>query len=193
MAFNFSRFLSLNVTDCCALWNLLSSELLFHAARRANFYFCITHFVFYEALLKKRSCVNEKEQRLIARLKKALSLKDVEAFHLSIDDLQEVDIIEKRRQLGKGEISSIAFAKRTRQAFMTDDKKARKLAHEILGEQNVQTVPHLVGWLFYSGNLTDGDKTVLLAQHEEMERPLKQYFEEMYQKAMEKRLAERYN
>jgi hypothetical protein len=192
MHFDMSQVARLNVIDCCALWNLISSELLFHTARRDKFFFCITHFVFYEALLKRRSNSNESERQLVLRLKKALDRKDVNTYHLSIEDLQEVDILEKRRRLGKGELSSIAFAKRTRQAFMTDDRKALKLANEILGDSMVQTTPRLVGWLCYTGELTDSHISEIVAQHTSMERPLKPYFEEMYKKAMERRLMDHF-
>ena len=90
--------------------------------------------------------------------------------------------------LGKGELSSIAFAKRTRQAFLTDDQGARKLATTSLDNCNIQTTPHLFGWLMYQQFLSDSDKDRVIAQHEEFDRPLKKYFEIMYTKALEYRL-----
>jgi hypothetical protein len=93
--------------------------------------------------------------------------------------LHEVEILEKRKRLGKGELSSIAFAKRTGQAFMTDDQKARRLALEVIPGL-VQTTPHLLGWLLFEGTLEDSDKTIVIAEHEELQLPLRKYFEETY-------------
>jgi len=107
---------------------------------------------------------------------------------LNIADLQTVGILEQRRNLGKGELSSIAFAMRTGLAFLSDDQKARKLALEVLTQQLVQTTPHLVGWLFFHNHLTDGDKPAIIADHKAMNRPLAKFFDEMYLEALRCRL-----
>ena len=105
-----------------------------------------------------------------------------------ISDLQDVHIMEKRQRLSKGELVSIAFAKKTRQAFLTDDQKARKLGRDELPPKMVQTTPHLFGWLFFTGRLSDGDKEEIIRQHSEFGRPLAPYFEAMYQSALQYRL-----
>jgi hypothetical protein len=110
------------------------------------------------------------------------------AYHLDIDDLLEVEVLEKRKNLGKGELSSIAFAMRTNQAFLTDDQRARKLAGDVMNKGQVQTTPHLFGWLLYNQFLGDSDKDPIILEHESMNRPLRNYFEEVYQEALRCRL-----
>ena len=100
-------------------------------------------------------------------------------------------MLERRKKLGKGELSSIAFAKRTGQAFLTDDKNALKLALEVLPRGQVQTTPDLFGWLIFEQRLGDSDKQVVISQHESLKRPLKEKFEESYSLALQYRLASR--
>jgi hypothetical protein len=109
---------------------------------------------------------------------------------LSIADLQEVQILDNRMRLGKGELSAIAAARTTGLHFMTDDQKARRLGSDSLGSDRVQTTPHLFGWLFFSGYLVDSDKDQIIAEHESLSRPLKPYFEDMYKEALRCRLME---
>jgi hypothetical protein len=174
------KFLKLNVADTCAVWNVLSSSLLVGRARDAGCHFCCTGFVLYECLYKPRESTNSAETGLMNRLRKEQSLGRFSVHHLGVDDLNDVEILQQRMRLGKGELASIAFAKRTRQAFLTDDQRARTLATSVLSSSDVQTTPHLFGWLMYEGYLGDSDKDVIIAQHEECERPLKRFFEEMY-------------
>ena len=77
-------------------------------------------------------------------------------------------LLERRKRLGKGELSSIALAMKTNQAFMTDDQKARKLGKEVIGNDKVQTTPHLLGWLFFEGKLLDVDKEDIVAEHKQL-------------------------
>jgi hypothetical protein len=110
---------------------------------------------------------------------------------LEIEDLQEIEILERRKKLGKGELSSIAFAKRTCQAFLSDDKNALKLALEVLPTGRVQTTPDLFCWLIFEQLLGDSDKRVVVTQHESLKRPLTEQFEECYLLALQYRLASR--
>lgn len=112
-----------------------------------------------------------------------------QSHHISIEDLQDIEVLENRKRLSKGELSSIVFSKKIRQAFLTDDQGARKLAEKMLEKSMVQTTPQLFGWLFYSGYLSDGDKDKIISDHKEFNRPLSQYFNEMYLKALELKLA----
>src|SRR5262249_29710980 len=105
-----------------------------------------------------------------------------------VEELLEVETLEKRKNLGKGELSAIAFAKRTRQAFHTDDQGARKLAQQVMPEKLVQTTPHLFGWLYLGQRLGDGDKEGIINEHERGARPLRPHFEEVYQRALYYRL-----
>ena len=75
-----------------------------------------------------------------------------------------------------------------RQALLTDDQKARKLAAEA-GHQMVQTTPHLLGWLVFIGHLGDEDKRVVVAEHCALDGILEKYFEEEYLLALQYRLA----
>ncbi len=178
MAINVSHFHPYNVTDTCAVWNLLSSRMLYSTARSAGCVFCMTRFVLYECLHKPRK-PSEHGRLLQQRLKEEQSRVAFQAHPLSIEDLQDIGILESRGRLSKGELSSIALARKIGQAFLTDDQKARRLANSMPGHM-VQTTPHLFGWLFFTGRLTDGDKEVIINEHRGLGGPLSPYFEAIY-------------
>lgn len=179
-----SRFHTLNVADTCSLWNVLSSLRLYAAARDAGCSFCCTEFVLYEGLHKPRKTDSPEEQELMSRLRCQHERGGIVAYSLDVADLQEVAVLETRRRVSKGELSSIVFAKKTQQAFLTDDKGARKLAETVLASQMTQTTPHLFGWLFFTCKLVDGDKDQIIDEHERLKRPLRKYLEEMYFEAL---------
>lgn len=187
MSIDPSEFQKLNVTDTCSIWNILSSRLLYVAANVANCSFCCTNFVYYECLHKLRTKFTSEDIELQNRLKEAIKDGKFRSYHIDLEDLQEVDILQKRKNLGKGELASIAFAKKTRQAFLTDDKKARELAEEVMTRQFVQTTPHLVGWLFFKNFLGDGDLKSIVDEHQKYNRPLARYFKDMYDRALDYR------
>ena len=108
-------------------------------------------------------------------------------YHLELEDLQEVSVLEKRKNLGKGELASITFAKKTNQAFLTDDRGARKLAEDVMDNSCVQTTPHLLGWLFFINYLSDNDLEPIINEHKKHDRPLEEYFREMYNRALDYR------
>jgi len=193
-----SKFKPYNVVDSCSIWNILSSMILYRAAISdpAGCSFCCTSFVNYECLIKPRTNITQQEQQLKERLiTEKTKGKQFQNFHLSIEDLQDVEVLENRKKLGKGELSSIVFAKKTNQPFLTDDKAARRLAESILQIDQIQTTPHLCGWLFYSDILTDSDKDKIINQHSifrtTIRGNLSQFFESMYQKACEYKLMHR--
>jgi hypothetical protein len=188
MSIDPSSFYSYNITDTCAVWNILSSRTLYSSARTAGVSFFCTRFVLYECLVKPRKKLRTTDAELQKRLKSAQEHNDFSAYNLDITDLQTVNILENRKRLGKGELSSIAFAMKTQQAFLTDDQKARKLAREVLPIALIQTTPHLLGWLFFKMHLSDGDKDTIIGEHKEMMCPLAMYFEEMYAEACRCRL-----
>jgi hypothetical protein len=103
---------------------------------------------------------------------------------LEIADLQEVQILENRKRLSKGELSSIAFAMRTNQAFLTDDQKARKLGRSAMLPGTVQTTPHLLGWLFFTRVLNDGQVEVVISEHNKNLRPLEPHFRAAHAEAI---------
>ena len=188
MAVDPSQFHLLNVADTCAIWNILSSQLLYAAARSAGCGFCCTSFVHYECLVKPRKSSDVGDAELQKRLHATLERKEIQSYSIDIGDLQEVMVLENRKRVSKGELSSIAFAKKTRQAFMTDDQGARKLAENSLDMGMVQTTPHLFGWLFFTGKLVDADKNTVVAQHKSVGRPLAPHFEKIYLTALSFRL-----
>ena len=185
MQFNPSNFVKLNVADTCSIWNILSSKVFLNAAKSAKCVFCCTAFVQYECLDKPRKSKSVKEAELQKRLKLEQSKDQFKVYHLELEDLLDVDVLQKRKSLGKGELSSIAFAKRTRQSFLTDDQGARELANTTLDSNQVQTTPQLFGWLIYERFLNDEDKNKVIEQHLYFDRPLSPYLETMYKRALE--------
>jgi hypothetical protein len=155
MAIDPTRFATSNVVDTCAVWNILRSSCLYDAALSASCHFVITTYVEYECLLKPRTRTRPSDTELMSRLRKAQANSHFTAFPCDLSDLET--LLEQRQRLGKGEISSIAFAMRFRQAVLTDDQKARRFATDS-GHEAVQTTPHLFSWLIYSRRLADSDK-----------------------------------
>lgn len=183
MAIDPAKFRLHNVVDTCSVWNVLSSRKLYDASRQANCEFCMTDFVRYECVAKKRSAAKPVEVELRGRLQKEWDAGRFSAHASTIDDLQQVARLDDRKRLGKGELSSIAFAMKTNQAVMTDDQKARKLATEV-GHACVQTTPHLFAWLLFTGKLVDGDKVDVIKQNTEMGQTLRPHFEDAYLMAL---------
>ena len=191
MAVDPRQFYLLNVADTCSIWNILSSKLLYNASISAKCSFSCTAFVYYECLHKPRTYISDKEQELQRRLEQQRKAGQFQIFHIDLDDLNDLEVLEKRSHLSKGELSSMVFARRTQQAFITDDQSARKLASNYLPNDRIQTTPHLFGWLMYSGMLGDSDKDVIIKEHTCFGRPLEKYFNLIYMKALEYKLAYR--
>lgn len=188
MAIDPSKFHLINVADTCSVWNVLSSAILHSAAKEARCKFCITSFVRYECLNKPRKKTpTAAETELMRRLAQEQGRGSFVAHSCDVGDLQAIRILESRKRLGKGELSSIAFAIKIGQAFITDDRKARKLAEDS-GHAHIQTTPHLFSWLIFNGRLGDADKDAVIAQHKTMERPLAPHLETAYEMALQCRL-----
>lgn len=179
MAIDPSKFHPFNVTDTCSVWNILSSNRLRSAAKDASCDFCITSFVCYECLIKPRKSHTEGDRELCRRLRAEQRGGSFTAHSCAIGDLQDVKILESRKRLGMGEISSIAFAMRIGQAVLTDDQKARKLA-QAAGHPLVQTTPHLLSWLIFTRRLGDADVAIVVDQHKAMEGDLAPHLERAY-------------
>lgn len=183
-----SKFHLINVVDTCSVWNILSSIRLHAAAKEARCEFCITGFVRYECLTKPRKKEpTPAETELMRRLTLEQERGGFPTHSCDIGDLQAIRILESRKRLGKGELSSIAFAMKIGQAVITDDKKARKLAEDS-GHLLTQTTPQLFSWLIFKGRLADSDKSTVIEQHKEMDRPLAPHFETAYEMALQCRL-----
>lgn len=128
------------VADTCAVWNVLSSAALFRACVAVSFEFAITAFVLYECLYKPRKTLpTAADEELKSRLRSAQKDGRFRSHSLDVEDLQEVAVLEARQRVSKGELSAIAFAKRVRIGFQTDDQGARKLATAVLDGARVQT------------------------------------------------------
>jgi hypothetical protein len=183
------HFNIINVIDTCSIWNILSSKILYSTSLAANCHFCCTGFVNYECLHKPRKKMSDQDKELRYRLKQAKIKKQFQTFHISINDLNDLEILNKRKKLSKGELSSMVFAKRIGKAFMTDDQAARKLACQCLQVEMIQTTPHLFGWLLYIGLLSDSDKDAIITEHESFKGNLTKYFDQIYIRALEYKLA----
>lgn len=174
-----SSFHPYNVTDTCAVWNVLSSQLLFEAAKKARVQFICAEFVLYECLQKPRTSVSEPETELQRRLVGARRRGDFVPCPLDISDLQVVQILNNRKRLGKGELASAALAYKIRQALLTDDQPARRLVRNALPDVTVQTTPHLLGWLVYCGAIDDSEEDTVVMEHEAVNRPLTEFLHDM--------------
>lgn len=182
-----SKFHPHNVADTCSVWNLLSSKKLYGAAKEAKCHFCVTDFVQYECLIKQRKAPSKAELELMDILRVEQSRGAFAHHSCDIGDLQSIKLLESRKRLGKGELSSIAFAMKIGHAVLTDDMKARRLAQDS-GHTLTQTTPHLYGWLTFTGLLGDSDKTTVVEQHTAMEQILAPHFERAYMMALECKL-----
>ncbi len=185
MAINPTIFHLINIVDTCAVWNVLRSDCLYRAALEAKCHFAITQFVNYECLHKPRSGpALASDHKLRSRLTMEQNQGRFAVHPCDIDDLQTVVLLQNRRRLGKGELSSIAFAMKNRQAVLTDDQKAKKLANQA-GHSLVQTTPHLFAWLVYKGLLGSEDKETVISEHVQLDGILKSHLETAYRIAMQ--------
>jgi len=191
MEIDVSKFIKTNVIDTCAIWHVLSSRRLVSATKSARCHFAATAFVYYEALHKPRKAPTKKDLELQDILRRERASGLFGDCSLDISDLQDIGVLDNRMRLGKGELASIVFAKKAGLAFMTDDQKARKLGWTVIDRDRIQTTPHLFGWLFFSGELTDSDKDFVITEHEEYGGQLRTYFEATYHEALRCRLMAR--
>jgi hypothetical protein len=184
MAIDPSKFHLFNVADTCSVWNILSSAQMRSAARDARCDFCITSFVHYECMVKPRKALTDADKELRRRLQAEQRAGAFQAHSCGIGDLQHVKVLESRKRLGMGEISSIAFAMKIGQAVLTDDQKARKLG-EAAGHRLVQTTPHLFSWLIFTRRLGDSDVPLVLGQHQALGGDLAPHLDRAYRLALE--------
>ncbi|OFJ48770.1 hypothetical protein BA896_007440 [Janthinobacterium lividum] len=172
-----SNFHLHNVTDTCSVWNILSSQTLYTKAQAAGCSFCITGFVKYELLDKPRKKTHDADKELKGRLRQAHTEGKFAVCACTIDDLQAISSLQLQRSLGKGELSSIAIAKRINLGFLSDDIKALKLSktEKIIATQDV---PHLLSWLMFSKGLTGDEANQVISEHVSLNRSLKQQLQE---------------
>jgi hypothetical protein len=177
-----SDFALINVADTCAVWNVLSAHVLCHLAHAQGCHVVITKYVEYECLHKPRKKRTKSDDELRRRLVRSRDEGRFGSQPLTVDDLQDVTLLQQRRSLGLGELASIAYAKKIGQSALTDDQRARRLAREVGARE--QTTPHLLGWLTFHGHVTEAVRDEIIRCHEEMERPLRRFFAEMFAEGM---------
>jgi len=178
--FDPETFITANVVDTCAVWNLLSSERFYVKARSAGLSACITEFVRYECLDKPRTRCSPDDDDLKRRARTAIEQNELGVYGLDIEDLQEVEVLRRRKSLGLGELSSIVFAKKVNIALMSDDRAATKLATVILGGlARSSTTPRLLGWLLFNNLLSDEDVEIVIEEHNGVGRPLEPHYRRM--------------
>lgn len=184
MTLNVSIFEKNVVVDTCSVWNVLSSSALHYNSLAVGCCFSITSFVLYECLHKPRKSERTADAELKRRLVIAREKGQFVSYALDVEDLQDVALLEQRMKLSKGELAAIAFARKTRQAFLTDDQGARTLAATAMDQRLVQTTPQLLGWLVFSGYISDSDIDGIIKEHESLGRPLRSFFRNMYEEGM---------
>lgn len=158
------------------------------AAKAVGCQFCCTVFVDYECLFKRRTQRTESDAELCRRLRQAREKGDFPVYPVDVEDLIDSEVLSKRQHIGKGELSSMVFARKIRQALLTDDQRTRRLAVGPLDTGKIQTTPHLAGWLFFTRQLIDGDITEIVQEHAAVGRPLAKHIQAAYEQAMRARL-----
>lgn len=187
MAIDVTNFHRINATDTCAVWNILSSTTLYQTAKQANVSFCITPFIQYECVIKKRSRVKPEDLELQKRFLRCSQSGDFTLCQVQLEDLLIPALLRDGGRIGKGEVSVIALAYRTRQAVLTDDQRARRVAADSAVSVVVQTTPHLLGWLVFTGHLLDNDVKLVSEEHKRMGGPLEKFFQEVNMHALRAR------
>jgi hypothetical protein len=77
----------------------------------------------------------------------------------------------------------IIFARKTRQAVLTDDVGAQKLARRELDAELVQSTPHLFAWLYFNSHMCDSDKDQIVADLRSFGRSLQPHLDEYHAEA----------
>lgn len=177
-----------NVIDTCSIWNIIYSKKFYGISTSYLNSFVMTDYVKYETLGKKWTHNIDKETELKGFLKKEISNRRFNLYNITIEELQDPLIAKSRKNLGKGELSCIAFAKSKSISIITDDQGARKHAKDILGEDRVRTIPHLLGFLVFNDYLFDSDVCVILSDHKEYSSDIIVFLESCYKLALQLKL-----
>jgi hypothetical protein len=122
------------------------------------------------------------------KLTAAISNQQIRVHSISLEDLLEVELLENRRKLGRGELTTIAFAKTTRQSAFSDDKRARSLATAVLGPARAQWTAQLLGWLCYNGRLVDHECKAVEGELAAYGRSMSPHLENAYRSALHAKL-----
>lgn len=159
-------FALVSAIDTCSIWNLLSSPCLLGAALRKKRSFVVASYIRYEALEKPRTRPTSADLALHDEFRRRLAKK--QGFFevpMTVSELQAIANLPDVCKLGRGEIAALALARKLRSAILSEDSGARRVAR-MIGVDPVQTTPHLLGWLLYEGELTDGDVSTVISEHE---------------------------
>lgn len=126
----------------------------------------------------------ELQKRLVSKME----VGSLQCHRIDIEDLQEVEVLRSRKRLSLGELSVIVFARKTRQAALTDDISAQKLARRELLAARVQSTPHLFAWLYFNSQMNDSDKDQMVADLRSFGRSLQPHLDEFHAEAQRCRL-----
>jgi hypothetical protein len=160
------EFAHTSAIDTCSIWNLFSSPRLLGAALRMGRWFLVAGYVRYEALEKPRTRPSSAELVMQDHFRQCLAGRQgFDEQRITLDDLQAVAAVRETHRLGRGEVAALALARKFRSAVLTEDQRARAAAPKV-GVGPAQTTPQLLGWLIYRGELTDGDVSVVISEHE---------------------------
>jgi hypothetical protein len=177
------NFKKCNITDTCSVWNVLLSSTLYLHAVNYGIEFYYTDYVEFECIGKPRTHPTDMDKILVKRFNDACKNNSLKKCVLTIEDLQDSIILNNRHKFGYGELSSLVFAIKTNQAFMTDDQAACKLASQIAPKCVIQTTPHLLAFLFFNNELGDLDVDNIIKEHKTFDRGLEKYFCEAYEES----------
>jgi predicted nucleic acid-binding protein len=147
----------------------------------------VTQYVVYEALFKPRKSDTKEDLELKQRFKASLEDTKFEKYSIEVEDLQEFEVSNTRKKLGRGEISCYVLAKKFRICVLTDDQLARKFCSD--NHVKCQTIPHLLGWLFFHNYLSDADVDEIIVEHNSFKRPLEKFFIKIRDEALMMKLA----
>ena len=188
-----AKFISVKVTDTCAIWHLVGSRTLFRAARQVTVSFAITSTVYYECFIKSRGRKpTAKREEMRKRLRTYIEQDQVNRMTLGIDDLQDIITLARQRgcdkRLGQGELSCAALARKMGKAVLTDNKRDFS-AIDRLADDRRQTTPRLLAWLYVKGHVTDADVEDVRREHQKSGGQVCKIYKQAYYEACEKRLA----
>ena len=188
-------FPAMSAIDTCAVWNILCSRTLSLATKSGNRHFILTEYVRYECLVKPRKNTSIIETSLQDRLREELKTNThFSTYPLTVEDLQDLArCIGAPQRFDRGELAALALAYKLRNGFITDDRAARAVGQSTIGESHVRTTPHLVGWLVYTGQLSDGDIPEIITDNENYRKgygALGAFIQACYKHAMGLRLRE---
>src|ERR1043166_8047763 len=98
---------------------MLSSRLLWSRARGMGISVCFTQFIKYECLHKPGRARPERTE-MQKRMRREIEDGNLMCCNIELEDLQDIDVLSARKKVSTGELSSMVFAKRTGQAFLSD-------------------------------------------------------------------------